>query len=179
MNVRCFRFHAGRSTDQPEEQRARGWAGAPDSGRAHRHEDQVPGQKRGGGRVCAGWGERLSFGFSSRVPLRITALRRHIAPWIDLRAKAGSDKVAKVVKHGGATKSKCCWPRCIPRVPSVARCGHSADPSTPPTTLPTSSTPPSQLLPASAWLPLSFKRPRWQPVFNVAPFLPLPTVPSY
>lgn len=65
------------------------------------------------------------------MPLRITALRRHIARWIDLRAKAGSDKVAKVVKRGGATKSKCCWPRCIPRVPSVARCGHSADPSTP------------------------------------------------
>lgn len=71
VNVRCFRFHAGRSTDQPEEQRARSWAGAPDSGRAHRHEDQVPGQKRGGGRVCAGWGERLSFGFSLACPFAL------------------------------------------------------------------------------------------------------------
>lgn len=184
MNVRCFRFHAGRSTDQPEEQRARGWAGAPDSGRAHRHEDQVPGQKRGGGRVCAGWGERLSFGFSSRVPpLRITALCRHIARWIDLRAKAGSDKVAKVVKRGGATKSKCCWPRLYSQSPlcgqvrSLCRPQHTP----PPTPLPSQPPPlpPSQLLPASAWLPLSFKRPRWQPVFNVAPFLPLPAVPSY
>lgn len=67
-------------------------------------------------------------------------------------------KVAKMVKRGGATKSKRCWTDCIPWVPCVTRCGHS-----PPTS------PPLQLLPVSAWLPLSFKRPRRQPVVKSRP----------
>lgn len=114
------------------------------------------------------------------VPLSVTTTRRHIARWIDFRAKAGTDEVAEVVKRGRATGSKCFWTCCIPRVPCVARCGHSADLSPPPPHTHAPHYSPLTIAARVGLAPIVFQTtPLTTCLQNVAPLLLFRAAPSY
>lgn len=111
--------------------------------------------------------------FLSRAPSHY----RVASPYCALDRSQGESWIRQSSQSGEAWRSDKVQVLLAPLYSQSPFCGQVRSlcrPQHPHTTLPTSSTPPSQLLPASAWLPLSFKRPRWQPVFNVAPFLAAP-----